>query len=36
MGLWCDLFVDDIKLIITLKIGFDCGIVENKGAIPCC
>ena len=31
MGLWCDLFVDDIKLIIALKIGFDCGIVENKG-----
>ena len=31
MGLWWDLFVDDIKLIIALKISFDCGIVENKG-----
>ena len=30
MGLWCDLFVDDIKLTIALKIGFDCGIVDNK------
>ena len=30
MGLWCYLFVEDIKLIIALNIGFDCGIVDNK------
>ena len=30
MGLWCDLFVEDIKLIIALNIVFDCGIVDNK------
>ena len=33
MGLWWDLFVEDIKLIIALKIDVDCVIIVSKGGL---